>query len=200
MNKENSTDSKIYQELRLLLTKNCFEVFDLTPSFNVDQKLLTQQYYQKQKTYHPDNFIKLIKSSQTTTLSSLNVQVSAHINDAYYILTHDLTRAIALLKIYGVALDLAKDTSLPPEFLLEQMEIYEAIDDLKSECANQKNDAQLIIAKFDRLQYNIQASIGDLLAQLKSAFDHQLLDSAILNTKKLSCYLKLNSRIIDIEY
>jgi molecular chaperone HscB len=45
------------EKLIKLLHMNCFEVFGLTPTFNVDKISLTKKYQELQKQYHPDNFV-----------------------------------------------------------------------------------------------------------------------------------------------
>jgi molecular chaperone HscB len=193
---------KIESDIKALITKNYFEIFELLPSFNIDKAILTKLYYQKQKKYHPDNFIRLNNdnNNQSSELSTIILQLSSHINDAYYALTHDLPRAITLLKLYGVELDLAKDASLPHEFLLEQMDLYESIDDAKAAYVKSKGQQDLRInttKEFEKILTQVQNHINNLLVQLHLAFDNKYLDQAVMFTKQLSCYLKLKSRIMD---
>ena len=124
------------------------------------------------------------------------MKVSSHINNAYHILSHDLPRTIALLKIHNIELDLTKDTNLPHEFLFKQMEFYEAIDDVQVELSGSKN-LQQATKNLEHIQTQVQNSIDHMLVQLGGAFETKSLDLVIQLAKQVSCYLKLKSRICD---
>ncbi|MCC2625692.1 MAG: hscB [Burkholderiales bacterium] len=136
--------------LTKILRQNCFEVFDLSLQYKVDHDALNNRYQQLQKQLHPDKYINHPDSS-------LSIRVSAHINDAYNTLNSPLLKAIALLEQYGVILDLNKDKELPISILMEQMELYEEIEE-----ANHDIDRLNALAK--KLSDNIR-KLNDKIAQ-----------------------------------
>ncbi len=109
-------------DLTKILRQNCFEVFDLPLQYKVDSDTLNSRYQELQKQLHPDKFINHPDSS-------LSIRISAHINDAYNTLNSPLLKAIALLEQNGIILDLNVDKQLPATVLMEQMELYEEIED-----------------------------------------------------------------------
>lgn len=101
-----------------LLHMNCFEVFGLTPTFDINKVSLTKKYQELQKQYHPDNFMGADSGQQLMAVS-----ISAHINHAYTTLNSPLLLTLELLKLNNIELNLSENTNLAPEFLSMQMEI-----------------------------------------------------------------------------
>jgi len=109
-----------------LLTQNFFELFGLSPGFSLDVGELTQRYRELQQVVHPDRFATA--SSQERRLS---MQCATHVNEAFQTLKHPLSRARYLLEMRGVAVD--QSTSLPAEFLMEQMTLREQLEELSGQ-------------------------------------------------------------------
>ncbi len=169
--------SKLMNNVESILKKNCFEIFEIEPQFVIDTARLSTKLYQLQKEFHPDN---TINNELSTDL------VSAHINSCYTTLKIPLNRSIALLKIYGYPLDLAKDTQLPLEFLSEQMELHELIDEANSN-----------ILLLEELEQIINNKHKQLLDSLKDTFIHKDFQKALNLTKQLGFYTRLLNSIAD---
>jgi molecular chaperone HscB len=76
----------------LFMSKNAFEVFEISPDFIIDENALRQKFFKLQKEFHPDSkFADAVFSSQ--------------INDAYNILKSPLSRAEELLKLNGITVN-----------------------------------------------------------------------------------------------
>ena len=166
-------------QLKELLLKNCFEVFTIKPKFNLDLSELNTKLHQLQKKYHPDNWIN-------NDLAVQALGVSAHINSCYTNLKKPLSRAISLLEINGYALDLAKNTSLPPNFLMEQMELHELID-----------EAGTSIDKLEALEEIISDKQESLSAELSLNFEQENYTEAVELTKQFGFYQRLLNSITD---
>ena len=67
---------------------NHFELFGLPTQFQLDGGLLSSQFRELQKRFHPDNFAT---ASERDRLMA--VQKAAQINDAYQVLKHPISRA-----------------------------------------------------------------------------------------------------------
>ncbi|MEK6214396.1 MAG: Fe-S protein assembly co-chaperone HscB, partial [Vibrio fluvialis] len=78
---------------------NYFELFGLPTQFDLDGSLLSSQFRELQKRFHPDNFAT---ASERDRL--LAVQKAAQINDAHQILKSPINRAEYLLSLNGVEL------------------------------------------------------------------------------------------------
>jgi molecular chaperone HscB len=100
---------------------NYFEFFDLPVKFNTDETELKNRYFKNLKANHPDYHIdNKFHYEQALKQTAIN-------NEAYKCLSNLKSRAEHILSIHNIALH----TQLPNEFLMEMMEINEAIMELK---------------------------------------------------------------------
>ena len=95
-------------------------------SFDVDSTALAERYRELQRAVHPDRFANATDRERREA-----VQRAANINEAFQTLKSPLQRARYLLQLKGVQFDDQKDTSFEPEFLMEQIELREALSEIK---------------------------------------------------------------------
>jgi len=105
------------------LSADHFALFGLEKAFELDGTALTRRYRELQQALHPDRFAA---SSQAERRWS--VQAASRVNDAYTTLRSPLARAVYLLSLEGVDIDEETDTRMDPLFLMEQMELREALE------------------------------------------------------------------------
>lgn len=105
---------------------NHFDIFGLPVSFDVDSTALAERYRELQRAVHPDRFANATDRERREA-----VQRAANINEAFQTLKSPLQRARYLLQLKGVQFDDQKDTSFEPEFLMEQIELREALSEIK---------------------------------------------------------------------
>ena len=105
---------------------NYFELYEIPVSFLADEILIKQKYYANSKKYHPDFFINESEDKQAEVLhlSTLN-------NDAYRLLTDFDKRVAYILTLTGQISD-AEKFVLPPDFLMEMMDINEKMMELSA--------------------------------------------------------------------
>ena len=103
-------------------TQNFFELFGLPVSFEVDIQQLSERYRDLQRAVHPDKF-----ANASDRERRLAVEKAAQINEAFQTLKSPMNRARYMLEIRGVDFDNERDTHLDPMFLMEQMELREAL-------------------------------------------------------------------------
>jgi molecular chaperone HscB len=101
------------------LTQNFFETFNLPILFNIDIDMLNHQYRTLQKTIHPDRFVNATDAEKKQSL-----QKSTQINDAYQVLKDPIKRASHIINLHQVF----KENTLPPDFLMQQMEWEEELE------------------------------------------------------------------------
>ncbi|MDC5823087.1 co-chaperone HscB [Vibrio europaeus] len=106
---------------------NYFELFGLPSQFNLDGSLLSSQFRELQKQFHPDKFAT---ASERDRLMA--VQKAAEINDAYQVLKNPISRAEYILSENGVEIRGEQQTMQDPMFLMEQMELREELEDISS--------------------------------------------------------------------
>ena len=105
---------------------NYFELFGLKPQFSIDLTKLETNFRVIQSTSHPDHFVtctsaEKLQSMQTATLA----------NEAYLTLKSPALRAAYLLTLQGINATSETNTTMPHDFLMQQMEWREAMDDAK---------------------------------------------------------------------
>ena len=99
-----------------------FVLFGLPRTFRVDATLLDERYRELQAQVHPDRFADADEAQRRRSL-----QWATKANEAYLALKKPLSRAMYLLQLAGVGVDLADNHAMPIEFLMEQMEWREAV-------------------------------------------------------------------------
>jgi molecular chaperone HscB len=106
------------------LAVNDFELFDIAQRFNQDRAALDARWKTLQREAHPDKF-----SAQGTAAQRVAMQWSVRINEAYQRLKDPLRRAAYLCELAGAPIDAENNTSMPAEFLMQQMQWREELDD-----------------------------------------------------------------------
>jgi len=109
--------------MSLDLSRNFFELFDFSDSFEIDKDQLVERYRELQTQLHPDKF-----ASGSDAEKRWSLQAASYVNDGYRTLLDDLQRAAYMLQLNGIAVDEETDTHMDPMFLMEQMELREALE------------------------------------------------------------------------
>ncbi|VVD92544.1 Fe-S protein assembly co-chaperone HscB [Pandoraea anhela] len=106
------------------LTDNYFTLFDLPQGFALDNDALEAAYRAVQSRVHPDRFASASEAERRVAM-----QWAAQANAAYRTLRDPLQRATYLLTLQGIDVGAENNTAMAPDFLMQQMEWREAIDD-----------------------------------------------------------------------
>ncbi|WP_252179511.1 Fe-S protein assembly co-chaperone HscB [Endozoicomonas sp. 4G] len=171
------------------LTKNFFELFQLPVEFQVDQALLSERYRELQKLVHPDRFAGEGESQQR-----LAVQYAAFVNEGLETLKSPLDRALYLLELAGHPVDLENNTVMDTVFLMEQMELREAISDIRE---HQDPESEL-----DRLIAQVDQSVMDYQNEFASLWqkgDKASLEQAAAVVQKMQFMVKLSGELEQLE-
>ena len=100
---------------------NYFELFGLPQAPSVDRSLLARKYFELQKEHHPDFFTQAMDTEKEDALEQ-----SAHINKAFNIFQNKEQTIEYFLQTVGL-IEADEKYNLPPDFLMEMMEINEAL-------------------------------------------------------------------------
>jgi len=106
---------------------NYFDFYGIPQSFHLDESLVKRKFYELSKTYHPDFYINHPEEKQQEIL-----ELSTQNNKTYQILSNPSKRLEYILQLNNHALECEK-YQLPQEFLMEMMDINEALMDLEFE-------------------------------------------------------------------
>ncbi|NOJ13945.1 co-chaperone HscB [Vibrio splendidus] len=165
---------------------NHFELFGLPLQFQLDGSLLSSQFRDLQRQFHPDKFA--IASERDRLLA---VQKAAQINDAYQVLKNPISRAEYLLVQHGEDIRGEQQTMQDPMFLMEQMELREELEDI----ADSSDPEDALFA--------FEGKVSKMYKQQLSAIQQELESEAWLEAadrvRKLKFIVKLKNEIELVE-
>ncbi|WP_369759424.1 Fe-S protein assembly co-chaperone HscB [Thiomonas sp. FB-6] len=119
-----------------------FALFGLEPRFALDTEALSAEWRRLQALVHPDRF-----AGGGDAQARVAMQWSTLVNTAYRTLLDPLARAAYLCELRGVAIDAERNTAMPVDFLDEQMQWREDLDQARAD-----GDAQALQALSARVE------------------------------------------------
>ncbi len=108
------------------LTQDFFTLFGLHRRYAIDDAALEAAWHELQSQVHPDRHAHL-----SDVEKRLSMQWATRVNEGFRTLRQPLTRAQYLLELAGVDAGLETNTAMSPEFLMEQMEWREAVEEAR---------------------------------------------------------------------
>jgi len=166
-----------------------FEMFGLPQSFEVDLALLDTNYRELQRAMHPDRFVNA--SDQERRLS---MQQATRINEGYQTLRDPLKRGRYLLELSGYRHDDQQHTTRDTAFLMEQMELREALAEVRGSA----DPFGALGGIMERIAEDIVALIGQLQDNFAHA-DAPSLDAAADALMKMQFFRRLQEEVMDLE-
>lgn len=159
--------------------KPCYyALLDLKPHFDIDLKNLAERYRQKAATVHPDRFITASERDKRIALEQ-----SANLNEAYQALKTPSKRAHYLLSLKAGNIPL-ETTVVDPDFLMQQMQWHEELDDIKEEPNTQALN-------------EFKQRIKSVQAELEQAFDeHWQDDKSYLLAEKIVRRMQFTDKLL----
>lgn len=104
-----------------------FELFGLPVQFAQDRVQLDARWKELQREAHPDKF-----AAQGAAAQRVAMQWSVRINEAYQRLKNPMKRASYLCELNGAQINAENNTAMPSDFLMQQMEWREALEDAEN--------------------------------------------------------------------
>ena len=111
---------------KALTSSSHFELFGLKPVFSLDQEMLDKAYRDIQSQVHPDRFAHAGDAERRASL-----QWTTRVNEAYRTLKNPVQRGKHLLELHGVDVAFETNTAMPTEFLMQQMELREQLEEAR---------------------------------------------------------------------
>jgi molecular chaperone HscB len=103
-----------------------FELFGLPQTFELDRELLDSRFRDLQRAAHPDRY-----ASASDGERRISLQQTTRINEGYETLKDPLRRGRYLLELGGYEFNEEHHTINDPGFLVEQMELREALAEVR---------------------------------------------------------------------
>ena len=110
------------------LQSNDFELFAVPERFAQDRATLDARWKDLQREAHPDKF-----SVHGPAAQRVAMQWSVRINEAYQRLKDPIKRAAYLCELRGVKIDAERNTAMPAAFLMQQIELREALEEVSTQ-------------------------------------------------------------------
>lgn len=145
------------------LTQDFFALFGLPRRYALDDGALEAAWHSLQSQVHPDRHAHLSDAEKR-----LSMQWATRVNEGFRTLRKPLERAQYLLELAGVDTALETNTAMSPEFLMEQMEWREAVEE-----ARVAADADELEELHRRLVAHAREVRGHLAAQLDELHDYE---------------------------
>ncbi|MGC9184420.1 MAG: Fe-S protein assembly co-chaperone HscB [Thiomonas sp.] len=139
------------------LPESHFDLFGLPEKFALDLAQLERARLAVQTQIHPDRF-----AAGTDRDKRLAMQWAAQANAAYLVLKNPVQRAAYLCERRGVPVQAENNTAMPADFLMQQMQWREALEDLRDAA-----DA----AGLQALHAQVQAQRTQRMAAITQALD-----------------------------
>ena len=137
--------------------QNHFDLFQLPARFDIDPARLDAAYRDVQGRVHPDRFVNATDAEKRVAM-----QWATRANEAYQTLRSPEKRARYLCELNGVDLQTESNTAMPMDFLMQQMELREALGDARAA----KDGAAL-----DELEAQVRSERKARLAQVGTLLD-----------------------------
>ncbi|AVO50787.1 Fe-S protein assembly co-chaperone HscB [Melaminivora suipulveris] len=138
------------------LQSDDFELFAAPRRFAQDGAQLQDRWKELQRQAHPDRF-----AAQGAAAQRVAMQWSVRINEAYQRLKDPLKRAAYLCELHGSPIRAEDNTAMPAQFLMQQMQWREALEEAQS------------AADLDALEDDMQAARRAAIGRLKTLIDQQ---------------------------
>ena len=132
-----------------------FALFQLKPQFKIDRQALESAYLTVQQKVHPDMHAQASDSDKRVSM-----QLSALANSAYRTLMNPIQRGLYMCAKNGVDPQLETNTAMPAQFLMQQMEWREALDDVRGQPS-----------KLDDLYKEVEQTRASLLKEVEATID-----------------------------
>ena len=158
-----------------------FALFGLPRSFTLDATELEQAWKRVALAVHPDKFATASAAERRVAM-----QWSSRANEGYRILRQPLLRAAYLCELAGIDLQTETNTAMRPEFLLQQMQWHEQLDEI-----SKAGDATAI-AHFEA---ELSQSLTELIRQCGVLLSHADYLGASIKIREWMFLEKLMSQI-----
>ncbi|WP_313077690.1 Fe-S protein assembly co-chaperone HscB [Melaminivora sp.] len=112
------------------LQSDDFELFGLPRRFALDPAELAARWKELQRQAHPDR-----AAAQGAAAQRVAMQWSVRINEAWQRLKDPLRRAAYLCELNGAPIRAEDNTAMPAQFLMQQMQWREALEDAQQPAA-----------------------------------------------------------------
>ncbi|KAM9393676.1 iron-sulfur cluster co-chaperone protein HscB [Pholidichthys leucotaenia] len=155
-----------------------FKIMDCDCTFTLDIQQLQRRFLQLQRSLHPDNF-----SQKSVKEQEYSESHSALVNTAYKTLLKPLSRGLYMLELAGMRIEEGTDPAADSNFLMELMEINEALA-----AAQTPEEA-------NKIGQDTKGKLADLTEQINSALHKGELQAAKELLTQMKYYANIEEKV-----
>lgn len=160
--------------------KDYFELFGLPRQFKLNPGNLEASHILVMQETHPDRF-----ASASDAQKRVALQMATYANNAYQTLRNPIKRGLYLCELAGLDPQLETNTAMPHEFLVQQMDWRESLDEARSN-----------IQALEALSKEVRGIQSDYLQALEGLFAEGKLDDAL---NQLRCLLFMDKFLSELD-
>jgi len=138
---------------------NYFEIFGLPVQLKVDKAELPKKFFTLSRKFHPDFYANATPSEKEKAL-----QITANLNKAFKTFQHEDDTIKYVLQLKGL-LEEEEKYQLPPDFLMEVLEINEKVMDAEDD----PNLKLHLRSAIDNLQSEIYGPVKEIIEHYQDA-------------------------------
>ena len=169
------------------LSQNYFELFGLNPVFDIDLAVLHARQQRLQATCHPDRHVGACDQERR-----LSVQMASWVNQAYETLRDPVKRSRYLLEIKGASLPDDSATTSDTAFLMEQIELREAVE----ACRHGDN----ALERSEEIEIGLRQRADELAQDFVEHFAAGRIDAAIDSSRKMQFVQRIQQQLAELQF
>ena len=168
---------------------NYFELYEIRIAFEIDGPLLKKKFYELSRQYHPD-----YHANESQEKQKKNLELSTLINKAYQTLSSPIKRIEYILTLFQVIVD-SDQYKLPQDFLIEMMDINEALLELQNE--SDSTDLAFLSKQVQSIEEKISTELKTYMYHFDSKENTEDQENILLKIKDIWYRQKYLLRIRD---
>ncbi len=168
-------------------SQNFFELFGLSPAFDIDPSRLRLEQQRLQTSYHPDRYV-----NSSPREKRMSVQMASWINQAYETLHDPVKRSRYLLEINGASMPDDSQTTSDAAFLMEQIELREEVE----ACRHSEDALHRCEQIASRLAERTEAVAREFVMHLEA----KNLDAALLSSRKMQFIQRIQQQLAELQF
>lgn len=167
--------------------QNYFELFGLKPAFDIDAAELQAAQQRLQAIHHPDRHVSADAAERRAS-----VQMASLINQAFDTLRDPVKRSRYLLKINGAAMPDDSATTGDTDFLMEQLELREAVEACR--------DSEAALDCCAELESRLHRRATELADAFVTELDAGRLDAAVEYSRKMQFIQRIEYQLSELQF
>jgi molecular chaperone HscB len=168
-------------------SQNYFQLFGLKPAFEIDRAQLQAEQRRLQASYHPDRHVNASERDKR-----ISMQVASWVNQAFETLQDPVKRSRYLLELGGADIPDDSTTTSDTGFLMEQLEIREAV-----EACREADDG---LHRSRQIEAQLTQRARGLAEEFVSAYEVSDFANAIQAYRKMQFLQRIQQQLGDLQF